>query len=112
MVYRVSEIPFVPEETLQLARELEQRLARSRPSAGVLFVSVRPRPYLSGETPALHVTLGIIRLLEVETGEALIRHVLREEIENENLLITWTVERGVEGTGRSPPHAEARQDPA
>lgn len=95
----VAGVNYISEESLRRAREMESRFTDLPPSAGVLFVAVQPQPNDSGHANEFFVRLGITRRFGEDTGKALIRKVLSEEIKS-GIKVFGGVYRGVSGTCR------------
>lgn len=73
---------YVNAESLAKAREMEARFATLAPAAGVLFVTVDPTPADLGQASEFTVRLGMTRTLSEGAGRALIRQVLKKEIDS------------------------------
>ncbi len=73
---------FVSEESAALAQSMERKFLKIPPGVGVVFVSVTPLPVPGGKCNTFDVVLGIERSLgSVETGAAIVKHILQEEME-------------------------------
>ena len=100
-------VRYVSDETHLRAREMEQRFASLPPQAGVLFVSIQPQPVDDGKSVEFYIRLGISRRFDEETGRALVKKVLSEEIK-EGLRLLVGVYRGVSGACRDDGTPTAR----
>lgn len=92
----MNDIPYVSDEAAAVAREMESRIQRLPPEAGVLFVGVEVAPAPGGKSNRFTVRLGIHRRLEESTGLALVKKVLEQEL-NRGEQISVSVFRGVAG---------------
>jgi hypothetical protein len=92
-------VRYVSAETHRKAREMERLFAALPPQAGVLFVSIRPDPTEDGKGESFFLRLGIARRFEEETGLALVKKVLQEEL-RQGLRIRVGVHRGISGACR------------
>lgn len=94
---------FVKDEEADLARVIEKRLLNLPLESGVLFVgvSVDPEEYDVGtkkRTPAVYrIWVGCHRNFDTRTIDALVKHVLKEEIDS-GLRVEIQAHRGL---GRS-----------
>lgn len=98
---------YVDEKSNKLARDMEKRLSKLPPEAGVLFVAVQAQPEEGGRCREFFVRLGLRRDLEESTGKALVQHVFADELAD-GLKISAGVYRGVSGTAREPGAPAAR----
>ena len=94
----MSDVPYVNEEAVLRAQELEKKFLKLPPESGVLFISVRPIPTPGGRTKEFDVRLGISRRYEEGTGMAIIKKVLEDDLKG-GLDISAAVYRGVRGAG-------------
>lgn len=78
----MSEIAYVKQEIVDRLRDWERRFQVLPAAAGVAFVSIAARPQPGGETNLFDVVVGISREFLRETGEAVVRHILADEIKN------------------------------
>jgi hypothetical protein len=105
-------VPYVDAESVSVAADWESRFQMLSPSAGVLFVSVKPTPVEGGRCQSFEVRLGISRTMEESTGLSLIKHVLEAEIASGQYEIQGAVYRGSPGAARTHPRAPARASPS
>jgi hypothetical protein len=93
------EIAYVSEGSAAIARNWERMFQILPPEAGILFVSVQPVAIEGGLCHVYDVTLGLNknRGLEQETGIAMMRQVLKEDIANDLFKIRCKVFLGVAG---------------
>jgi len=73
-------VNYVSDEANRRALEFERRFTTLPPQAGVIFASVQAQPVENGKSVEYFVRLGLVRRLEEETGRALARKILDEEI--------------------------------
>jgi hypothetical protein len=92
------DIPYVNPASAVRAREWEQRFQKLPPQAGIIFVGVTPTPTLSGECDTYDIYLGIDARFEKDTGLAVLKKVLAEEMGS--FTIRTLVLRGAPGACR------------
>jgi hypothetical protein len=102
--------PYLREQYVTLASVWERRFAELPPDAGILFVSVKAYPEMGGVPRVITVHLGLERRLSEDTGLALVKHYLAEELASGTFEIRAAVYRGLpgcaarahDGAGRAP----------
>lgn len=102
----MNEIGYVSAQAVDLAKSWEQRFISLQPAAGVLFVGIRPVPASGGVVKEFLICIGLRKNIPEDTGLALGRHVLQDQLQNYRL--TFQVFRGIPGAA-SP--AKAGEDP-
>jgi hypothetical protein len=75
----VDEVPYVSEEAIRLAGEWERRFQALPPQAGVVFVSIRPRPAFRGQVKVFDVRVGVIPKVSESLGVTIAKNVLEPE---------------------------------
>lgn len=103
----MSQVAYVSEDAKQRTHEFEERFIKLPAQAGVIFASVRAIPAIRGEVDTYEVRLGMKRGLEEGTGIALIKHVLRDEIEKGLYSIRGSIYIGRAGAARDQGDEEA-----
>jgi hypothetical protein len=86
---------------------MEEKFSSLPVTAGILFVSVAAQPAEDGISKEYHIRLGIQRRLSEETGKALIRRILEEEMKS-GLRIYGGIYRGISGACRDDGTPTAR----
>ena len=99
----MDDLPYVSELARQTSRKMEAKFSSLPPGAGVIFVGVTAEKALQGKSVVFTVRLGMSRLYEKATGEALIRDVLRDEIASGAFTINASVYLGVPGASCAQP---------
>ncbi len=94
----MKETPYVSEESIQQAKEIEQLFTSLPSDSGVLFVGVEPGRVVSGNSNLFSVTLGVRKSMEVGTGMALARQILNQKYKGKFQFTFW-VARGINCLG-------------
>jgi hypothetical protein len=89
--------PYLQEQYVALAAVWERRFAELIPDAGILFVSVTAHPEMGGVPKVMTINLGLERRLGEDTGLALIKHYMAEELASGTFEIRAAVYRGLPG---------------
>lgn len=76
----MSEIPYVSEGAALLAREWEKRFQALPSVAGIIFVSIRPRPALRGQVRSFDVRVGVLQKIAEGLGVAVAKTTLEKEL--------------------------------
>lgn len=87
---------YVSEASATKARSMARKFQYLRPEAGVIFIGVQAVPSHNGLSKTFEVRLGVTQQIGRATGEALVRYVLREEIDNKNTILV-SVYPGISG---------------
>lgn len=107
-------IPYVSAKASELAKQFEERICFLPQDAGILFAGVRAEPVPGGETTQFHVSVGIVRRMEPQTIEALLRGIFGKEIEDGHITFTTKIVRGTLGAAANKalqgPDAPASQE--
>lgn len=104
----VNEIAYVNESSAAKALEMEDRFVSLPPIAGVVFASVFAEPAKGGRSTTFKVRLGIRKKMDLGTGIALVKDVLRDEIDNQGLTFQVEVFPGRVGACRDEDFEGAR----
>lgn len=97
-----TEVPYVNSVSAAMSQEFEVRFVRLPTAAGVIFVSVRPEPSLTGVSSIFTIFLGLNRGLTEETGQALVHSVLQQELADDSLVFRLAIVLGSVGAHRDP----------
>jgi hypothetical protein len=108
----MSDVPYTSLAAAKLGREWARRFQALPPSAGVIFISVLPRPAPRGAVRVFYVTIGVGRNLSEGLGTALVKHVLGKELESGKYEIHIEALCGLHCAGRdeAPDSDQDRQD--
>lgn len=88
--------PYVREEDVKKAEEMERKFLGLGKSSGILFVGVRPNPTLSGVVSNYTVMVGMRKEFSEGTAVALAKRIFQDEIDN-GVIISVVPMRGIAG---------------
>lgn len=88
--------PYVREEDVKKAEEMERKFLGLGKMSGILFVGVKPTPTLSGIVANYTVMVGMRKEFTEGTAVALAKRVFQEEIDN-GVVISVVPMRGIAG---------------
>ena len=71
---------YVSQESFQLARTMEQKIASLPSASGILFVGITPEPVENGISSTYTVRVGMSRLFETGAVHAIVSQILTPEI--------------------------------
>lgn len=95
-------IPYVNEASFELAMQFEQRIADLPAAAGILMVSVAPRPVPGGKSRSFEVAVFTSRARDQRTMEAVLRSAFAQELSNGEVELTLKVFAGRRAIGGTP----------
>lgn len=90
---------YVSDSVAAQARSFQRRLQQLSPDSGILFVGVRAVPSKDGNSKTFEIRLGVQKSVGESAGAALVRFVLREEIDR-GLKFLVSAYQGVSGAAR------------
>ena len=92
----MENVPYVREEDVKKAEDMERKFLGLGKTSGILFVGVKPTPSLSGVVSNYTVMVGMKKDFTEGTAVALAKRIFQDEIDN-GVIISVVPMRGIAG---------------